>query len=259
MPGQIAGLANNTEDANWRAVLISIWDKPTPPPPPPPPPPNLQEPCRRLVVRASNGVKIYTFLEDRLGGHQIIEQAITVKPSNDFKKCATDFERQYSFFVKWPVSRPIVFEYARDPGSDVVGEVVGHVFSGISGRDIVAEDAAVRQLPPPYTTYSLRLDALLNGYTYGGAGADKFVSFGKVPLFVSYNSKAGYTAIGISTESGPTYDVATDVYGQIVANLGTHANRYPRTEKGLRAAFKQGAKEVVKEGAKELIKTLIFE
>ena len=35
----LAGVKDGVEQEGWRAVVISVWDKPTPPPPPPTPPP----------------------------------------------------------------------------------------------------------------------------------------------------------------------------------------------------------------------------
>jgi hypothetical protein len=34
----LAGVKDGVEQEGWRAVVVSVWDKPTPPPPPPPPP-----------------------------------------------------------------------------------------------------------------------------------------------------------------------------------------------------------------------------
>jgi hypothetical protein len=256
LPARIAGLADNTENANWRAVVVSVWDKPTPPPPPPPAPPNLQEECKRFVLSASNGVKIYVFLDDLAGGRRIISQITTVKASPGYVKCATDFERKWSFLAGWP-SQPVVYVY--DPyaqRSDVVGEVVGHFFR-VNRYNIVADQAALKGLPSPYNNnfYSLPLEALLNGYGFVNPG-DTFVSLGKpVPLFLSYDDMPGYTRIAYSSEDTESYDVVTDAYGQIVATYGTQPSRYPKRESLLRVGIKAGVKRAVR----EVIKTIIFE
>jgi hypothetical protein len=258
IPARIAGLRDNTEDANWRAVLLSVWDKRTPPPPPPPPP--VQEECRRIVIRASGGVSIYAFLEDRAGGRTIIEQVTRVKASPDYiTKCATDFERKWSFLSGRSSTYPIVLEYASDPGSDIVGEVVGHLFKRVNRYYIVMEEAAFKRLPAPYNepnnVNTLSIDGLLQGYQYGGPHGDDFVSLGgKVPLFLSYGQMAGYVNLGYSSEGAESYDVATDMYGQILARIGTYPSRYPRTESTLSVVVKAGVKKL----ARKAIGALLF-
>lgn len=43
----LAGVKDEVEQQGWRAVVVSVWDKPTPPPPPPPPPVTKPAPIDR--------------------------------------------------------------------------------------------------------------------------------------------------------------------------------------------------------------------
>jgi hypothetical protein len=43
----LAGVKDEVEQEGWRAVVVSVWDKPTPPPPPPPPPVRKPAPIDR--------------------------------------------------------------------------------------------------------------------------------------------------------------------------------------------------------------------
>lgn len=251
---RLAGLRDDVEDENWRAVVVSVWDKPVPPPPPTPQP---KQECKRLVIGASDGVSIYVFLEDAAGGRKIIEQVFKVKGSLEYiKNCSTDFERKESFLADRS-SHPVVIEYARDPASNVVGEVVGHFFR-TNRYNIVGEDAALKRLPVAFNISSVPLDALLNGYAFGGPNGDDYVSLGgKVPLYLSHSGMPGYTSIANSSESAESYDVVTDVYGQIVARIGTYASKYPRTESNLSVGIKEGVKDGLKKAAKAAF-TLLF-
>ncbi|MBS0532230.1 MAG: hypothetical protein JSS22_22950 [Proteobacteria bacterium] len=241
---RIAGLRDNVEDEKWRAIIVSVWDKPVPPPPPPPQPAPA---CKRLVIRASDGVGIYVFYNGP-GDHKIIQQVTKVKASPGYiKNCATDFEKKATFLAGRR-SNPIVYEYASDPGSNVVGEVVGHFFT-INRFRIVASDADLKRLPSGISLNMLSIDAMLSGYTFGGPHGDTFISLGgKVRLFVSDDEMPGTTRIAYSSEAAESYDVATDVFGQIVAHTGTYASRYPKRESGLSVG------EIVKDGAKKAIK-----
>ena len=48
---RFAGVDDGTEDARWRAVILSVWDRPVPPPPPPVPPPVVHTMRRRSSVK----------------------------------------------------------------------------------------------------------------------------------------------------------------------------------------------------------------
>jgi hypothetical protein len=258
MPARIAGLRNNIEDENWRAVVVGVWDKPVPPPPPPPPPPPLQQECKRLVLAAANGVSIYVFYS----GRGIIGQVSKVKASPDYTKCATDFEREWSFLVN-ESSHPVVTEYQRDPGSNVVGEVVGHHIA-VNRFDIVADKDALRRLPAPYyagrdsfNIHSLSVDELLNGYVDNGSGGGTLVVFNKVPLYLNrggHGPDPRYHRLANSSEEAENYQVVTDVYGQILLVMSSSASRYPRNDSSLR----MGVKTTVTQTVKVVIKSLIF-
>jgi hypothetical protein len=47
---RLAGVSDGTEDENWRAVILSAWQRSKPPPPPPPPPPQGHQVQRRWYV-----------------------------------------------------------------------------------------------------------------------------------------------------------------------------------------------------------------
>src|SRR5215211_2926016 len=233
MAARIAGVRDNIEDENWRAVVVCAWNKPVPPPPPPPPPPVQQE-CKRLVISANNGPNIYVFHE----GSGVMKQVFKAKASPEYIRCATDFERQWSFLTK-PYSSPVLEAYKRDPGiNDILGEVIGH-YLPVNRSWILAPKDALRRLPKPYYdrrgpteyfsgVYQVPVEGLLNGYVYDEE--NRMIVFPKVPLYVSTSGDARYYEIAVSSENAQSYNVITDVDGQIVAVSSAIPSRYPKSD-----------------------------
>jgi len=258
LPARIAGVPNNTEDENWRAVVVSAWNRPVPPPPPPPPPPSPQEECKRLVISVDNGVNNYVFIE----GSGFVKQVFKVKASPEYIKCATDFELKWSFLRKGNPSHPVVIRAPGDPGiGDVVGEVVGHYFPRMARINIVAEKNALRRLPKPYyagreefNIYALPVEGLLNGYIYDEEDNFKMKVFPRVPLYLSSYEDPRYYRISQSREGSEGYTIVTDLVGQIVSVSSPLPSSYPKSDSSLRI----GVKTIIRQGIKQVIKTIIL-
>ncbi len=253
MAARIAGLRDNTEDANWRAVVLGVWDKPVPPPPPPPP--HLQEACKRTVIISSNGVAWYAY---RGAGGGVIGQSPKVKASPDFIKCATDFERKWSFLDSdrsYPVVEEdlSVHDHISNP---LIGEVVGHYMT-INRHDIIAETATLRRLRPPNNSFrDLPVDVLFNGYGYTDVNQLDFVSLGfKVPLYVGDDGGA-YSSIAYSSEGARSYTVITDIYGKILLLVSGQSSRYPKSETTLHVIVKTAVKKGIRMTLKNLWRLL---
>jgi len=200
-------------------------------------------------------VGFYAFYEGRGGG--VIGQSPNVKASPDFIKCATDFERKWSFLVykdRWPV----VLEYAPNYIDHVAGEVVGHYMT-INRYEISAETATLSRLPPPYNQpfNNSPIEALFNGYAETGLNHENFVQLGfKVPLYVGKADEAGYSRLAPSDEGAPSYTVVTDIYGQIVLLVSGQSSRYPKSETTLHVIVKTTIKKTAIKGIKIIVKNL---
>jgi hypothetical protein len=244
LAARTAGLRDNTEDANWRAVVLGVWGKPAPPPPPPPAP--IQEACKRTVINAGyDGVHFFNFYPNT--GNVLEGGDLTVKASPDLIKCATDFERKWSFLT-FRGPRPVVLDSDHDPTGHVFGEVVGHYMT-VSRYYILAETATLKRLPPPYNNsfLTLPLEALFNGFAATGRNNEDLIQLGfKVPLFVGDTDGGGYSRLAYSSEGAQSYTVVTDIYGKILLLVSEKSSRYPKRETTLHVVVSAAVHKTVK-------------
>jgi hypothetical protein len=202
---RISGLRDGTEDAGWRAVVLSAWNKSMPPPPPPPPPRPIDT-CKRVVVRVEEGKGVRTFTFIDYGSHsEFIPQVWDVKATEDYRKCATTFEQIYSFLAA-PLAYPVIY-YTKDTG---VFEVVGHYIQRISGSNIHVSKSL------PLHSGSGKLADFLNGYS----AEEPRIYFKKLPVLVSRVSPAGYENVGTSDI---LYDVVTDIDGKVLLSIDANS------------------------------------
>jgi len=260
-PARLSGSPDSREEARWRAALVSAWERPTPPPPPPPAPDPIPGPvCKRTVLGGPGGVTHWAILNGGSQKGRLIEQVGHVRPTEEYRKCATLFERTKTFVSGSHGSRPVVDDYAFAQPDGTVGEVVGHVFEKVNRYDILARAADVRTLPKPWDTQFQRapVDAFLRGSYIDDHG--DFQLLKQIPLFLDDGTRGGsdYVQLAYSSEDASRWDLVTNFDGKIIDVTGSHPSSYPRSESTFHIIVHDGIKEIVKEVAKNIIKDLVF-